>query len=204
MPAILLNMSESFRPKQKEGNEPTNPERRKALEAIGGVGMVALSGVMVGGRAVEKNKDVNTESVTLSQILPESIEKFESTQSEVLNQLVEALKSGNREVFDHTLKYVYALREEKTAHLKRKSGIVAELTQSNNADPLQPFYLLENDRINKSLDEVDMLIQAVENAVKQSPLFNVPGETYDDTTESRGYSGSINLSDSVEKRKHNM
>lgn len=200
MLATILNMFESFKPKQEVGNEPTNLGRRRVLGTIGGVGMVALSGVMVTGRVAEENDNLNTEDVTQPQVSSESVKEFEATQSEVLNQLVEALKSENKEVFNYALKYVYALREEKSALLERKTRIVAELTTSNNADPLQPFYLLEHNRINKSLDEQNLLIQAVENAVRQSPLYNISKETNDETVESEGFS----LSDSVEKQKRTM
>ena len=197
-------MFETFKQNQEARNEPTNPGRRKALETIGGVGVAALAGVMVTGRVTHEENISIDKKEDLPPPSSESNKNFESTRPELLNHLIETLKSGNEEVFNHSLDYVYALMEEKTTLTHRRNTIIEALADSNDADPLQPFYLLEHDRVGKSLDELSILMEAVEEAVRQSPLYSEAKEARGTTTESGGGAENPSLPDSVDKQKLTM
>lgn len=193
---MLLHMTESFKPKQEGKEGPADPSRRRFLNIATATTMATVAVCVGEGLENINNTQVN-ESTGVPPPTPESINTHQSTQPEMLNKLIEALKSGNQETFTYALKYVDGLREEKSALLKRKNTIIGVLANSNDTNPLQPFYLLEHDRIDISLHELDTHIQTIERLVRQSLLYDMPKGA----TESGGSAESSCLPESVRERK---
>jgi hypothetical protein len=121
-----------------------------------------------------------------------------------MNHILEELKSGEKEVFDYSRNYLYALEIEESNLIERKDAITKQLAETSNSESIRLFYRLELDRINKSLDALGITMNAVKEALTQSPLFNEAKEAQDSSDTNEGISVNPILPDSVAERKRNM
>lgn len=197
-------MFESF--KKPTNEEPLDPNRRKALGTIAGVGVTALSGGALVANEIETGHEEHptNPSLVYPTVTSGPVPKFESARPIIMEQLVHMLKTEGKEIYILAVEFLVGLKTEKLTLLERKVQIVNELKNIGNSNPKQPFLLLEHDRTNKSLAELNIYIQEIVTAMEQSPFHNTPAGELKEKPENKGYIDNQNLPNTAKERKRIM
>ncbi len=164
-------MFESFTQKS-ESEKPVDLQRRKVLGAMG----VAIGGTALGGALLAQNNEKPTETSTVVSPDTPAIESSplmqpESIQQGLMNIMTKNLESGSNEAYVYAIEFISTLNAEVATLLKRQSLIIDMLTELTDTDPKNVFCLLEHDRIQKSLTEIQSLIAECQTAIQKSPLY---------------------------------
>lgn len=204
--ATILHMFES--PKDKPlGDEPIDPSRRKALGTLVGIGIGAISGGVLGADKIKDNQKERSADPSLDYPTRSSgvVQKFESTRPILMEQLVQMLKTKGKEGYILAINFLDGLRKEQATLLKRKVEIVDMLKKIGNSNLEQPFLLLEYDRNNKALIELDTYIKEIGTAMEQSPFHNTPAAVHiEEKPGSDGYIDENKLPTTPKERKRIM
>lgn len=197
-------MFESFKKSTDEG--PLDPNRRKALGTMAGIGVTALSGGALVANEIETGHEEHptNPSLVYPTVTSGPVPKFESARPIIMEQLVHTLRTEGKDAYILAIEFLTGLETEKAALLGRKVHVVDELKKIRNSNPKQPFLLLENDRINKSLAELNTYIQEIRTAKEQSPFHNAPAEVLTEKPENKGYIDNQNLPNTTRERKRIM
>ena len=209
MCATILHMLESIKKKPVDealDDGPTDPKRRDVLsKIIAGAGVATIGGVL-GADKIKDNQKERSADPSLDYPTRSSgvVQKFESTRPILMEQLVQMLKTKGKEGYILAINFLDGLRKEQATLLKRKVEIVDMLKKIGNSNLEQPFLLLEYDRINKALTELDTYIKEIGTAMEQSPFHNAPAEVHIEKPKSNGYIDENNLPTTPKERKRIM
>ena len=186
---------------------PTDPKRRDVLsKIIAGAGVATIGGVL-GADKIKDNQEERSADPSLDYPTRSSgvVQKFESTRPILMEQLVQMLKTKGKEGYILAINFLDGLRKEQATLLKRKVEIVDMLKKIGNSNLEQPFLLLEYDRNNKALIELDTYIKEIGTAMEQSPFHNTSAAVHiEEKPGSDGYIDENKLPTTPKERKRIM